>query len=237
MTSVLILGNGYIGQTLKARFPGSVHTHRSVEKARQTNGIHFDLNNRQSWANLPNPDTVIWTFPAQPLDLVEAFYHENLAQCPNLLVYASTSCYQVDIQDAIVTENSELDVSKPRVSGEEFLRQQGAAILVLSGIFGPQREPIEWLRKGRIKHFNKIVNLIHRDDIADITFYLLENQLTPFGERLNLTNGQYHRWSDIADNYGMEYSAITNNTSLSKSVSNAALCRLLGKNFTFRDLW
>lgn len=238
MSKFIILGNGYVGQAIKNRFPGSLHTHRSPEKAEQNNGIYFDLNNRDSWANLPCTETVIWTFPAEPLELVEAFYHENLTQCHNLLVYASTSCYQVDAKDAIVSENSALDFSRTRVSGEEYLRQQGAAILVLSGIFGPQREPVNWLRKGRIKHFNKIVNLIHRDDIVDITCFLLENRIAPFGERLNLTNGHYHRWSDIAEHYTFNYSQEKiDHTTNSKFVSNSLLHGLLQNDFTFRTLW
>ncbi len=235
---MLILGHGYVGSALASMFPDAIFTSSSLKKAKINAGIYFNLNDRDSWKNLPATNTVIWTFAATPTDLVEEFYQSKLKNCENLLVYASTSCYLLSGDNNLVTEQYPLCYAKPRVAGEEYLRQHNAAIFVLSGIFGPQREPINWLRKGLIHSFEKTVNLIHRDDIVEITHYLLDNNLVPYGERLNITNGVYMSWADIAEHYSFPSNAKNNiNNSNSKLVSNDKLCQLLPNNFEFRILF
>jgi len=235
---MLILGHGYVGGALASRLPHAIFTSSSPEKATSNAGIYFNLSDRGSWKNLPAANTVIWTFAATPLKLVEEFYQSRLKNCKNLLVYASSSCYLLSGDNNLVTEQHPLCYAKPRVAGEEYLRKHNAAIFVLSGIYGPQREPINWLRKGLIHSFEKTVNLIHRDDIVEITHYLLDNNLVPYGERLNITNGDYMRWSDIAKHYGFPSNSTNNtNDSNSKLVSNDKLCQLLPDNFEFRILF
>ncbi len=238
MHEILILGGGYVGSALKSYLPNSIQTHRSPEKADLNAGIYFNLSDRDSWNNIPPAKTVIWTFPATPLNLVESFYQCQLQACKNLLVYASTSCYEFSNDQSLVTEQFPLSYAKDRVIGEEFLRKQNAAILVLSGIYGPEREPINWLRKGLIRNFEKIVNLIHRDDIVEITHYLLNKKLLPYGERLNISDGVYRRWSEIANHYEHSTSQVAiKNSANSKLVSNEKLLKLLNEGFVFRSLF
>ncbi|MEE9345893.1 MAG: hypothetical protein V3U88_09840, partial [Methylococcales bacterium] len=189
MQETLILGHGYVGRALASRIPHTLFTSSSPEKANSNAGIYFNLNDRDSWKNLPAAATIIWTFAATPLDLVEEFYQSRLKNCENLLVYASTSCYQSSGNNNLVTEENSLSYAKPRVAGEEYLRKHDAAILVLSGIYGPERQPVNWLRKGLIPSLQKIVNLIHCDDIVDITCHLLEENCVPHGQRLNISDG------------------------------------------------
>ena len=239
MQTILILGHGYVGSALASKLPYAVYTCRSPEKAHGNAAIYFNLNDRDSWENLPNANTIIWTFPATPLDLVEEFYQCRLQNCENLLVYASTSCYQLSGNEDLVTEEHPLNNAKPRVKGEEYLRKNNAAILVLSGIYGPERQPVDWLRKGLIRSLRKIVNLIHREDIVDITCYLLAQNCVPRGERLNISDGMFLRWSEIADCYAIQLDDDRggNNKRVSKSVSNEKLRQLLPKSFEFRKLF
>jgi len=238
MQEILILGHGYVGAALASRLPDALYTSSSLEKAKSNVGIYFNLNDRDSWKNPPIAKTVIWTFAAVPLDLVEEFYLDRLQHCENLLVYASTSCYQVFGDQDLVTEEYPLSYAKPRVAGEEYLREHNAAILVLSGIYGPERQPDNWLRKGLIRSLEKIVNLIHRDDIVDITCYLLTENCVPHGERLNLSDGMPRLWSEIADYYAIHIEdAIGDNKRCSKSVSNEKLRQLLPNSFEFRKLF
>ncbi len=238
MQEMLILGHGYVGSALASRLPHAVFTSSSLEKANSNTGIYFNLNDRDSWKNLPKASTVIWTFAAEPLTLVEEFYQSNLQHCKNLLVYASTSCYQLSGEEDLVTENYPLSYAKSRVAGEEYLRKHNAAILVLSGIYGPERQPVNWLRKGLIRSLHKILNLIHRDDIVDITSYLLEENCFPHGERLNISDGMPKRWSEIADYYAIHSEDLGgNNKRASKSVSNEKLRQLLPSSFEFRKLY
>jgi nucleoside-diphosphate-sugar epimerase len=238
MQEILILGHGYVGSALASRLPRALFTSSSLEKAKSNAGIYFNLNDRNSWINLPPVNTVIWTFAATPLDLVKEFYQDRLQFCENLLVYASTSCYQLSGEEDLVTEEYPLSYVKPRVVGEEYLRKHNAAILVLSGIYGPERRPVNWLRKGLIRSFKKIVNLIHRDDIVDITCYLLEENCVPYGDRLNISDGVPRRWSEIADYYAIQSPDTgEDNKQFGKSICNEKLHQLLPDNFEFRKLF
>jgi nucleoside-diphosphate-sugar epimerase len=242
MQDILILGHGYVGSALASKLPHAMCTNSSVEKANSNASIYFNLKDRNSWNNLPAATTIIWTFAATPLDLVEEIYQNKLQQdCDKLLVYASSSCYQLSSDNNLVTEKHSLSYSKPRVAGEEYLRNHNAAILVLSGIYGPERQPLNWLQKGLVRSLQKKVNLIHRDDIVDITCYLLTHNCVPYGQRLNITDGMSRRWSDIADHYGVHPDEISgdivNNHLLGKSVSNQKLRQLLPPEFVFRRLY
>jgi nucleoside-diphosphate-sugar epimerase len=109
--------------------------------------------------------------------------------------------------------------------------------LVLSGIYGPERQPVNWLRKGLIPSLQKTVNLIHRDDIVDITCHLLEENCVPHGQRLNISDGMPLRWSEIANYYAIQSGGSINNKPSGKSVCNEKLCRLLPDSFEFRKLF
>jgi hypothetical protein len=236
MEKTLILGCGYVGSALANKIPDSVFTYRSVQKAEERNGIYFSLDDLNSWENIPAVGDVIWTLPAAPLNLVQEFHNTVLHDCNRIVVYGSTSCYLTTKSEETVTEENSLDLNRDRVAGEEFLRNTGATILVLSGIYGPDREPVNWLRKGLIRSPDKRVNLIHRDDIVDITLYLLnENRLTE-GERINLSDGVGRLWSEIAGYYLIDIK--TDDTLVkNKIISNQKLRGLLPDGFQFRELY
>ena len=197
--SVTILGAGYVGRALLARFPGAHATHRQRSRAPRTNV--FDLADPHSWGNPPLAGRhVVWTFPAAPLARVQQFREACLQQVAGLIVLGSTSAYRVADSDTdavnAVDESSPLDLDQPRVQGEEWLRAQGATVLQLAGIFGPGREPTEWLRSGRIKDGAKLANLVHVDDIVTVIAQLLAQPMP--GQRLNVANGAPVAWRDLA---------------------------------------
>jgi hypothetical protein len=195
--SLTILGAGYVGQALLRRFPSAAATRRTAAAP----GIHrFDLDQPATWGNPPLAGhTVVWTFPAAPLAAVQAFHERHLAQVAGLIVLGSTSAYlvaeTVAQSVATVTEESPLDMTQPRVQGEEWLRRQGATVLQLAGIFGPGREPVGWLKRGLIKDGAKLVNLIHVDDIVVVIAHLLAHPRP--GERINLANGEPLPWREL----------------------------------------
>ena len=194
-SSLLILGAGYVGRELAARFPDVVCTRRRVEEP-ESRLLHFDLADSSTWSGLPvEGRRVVWTFPAAPPDAVGEFHRSVLARAASLIVLGSTSAYLVHQTDERVDENHPLDMSRPRVEGEEWLRGQGALILQLAGIFGPEREPARWLAKGKIRNGRKRVNLIALDDILDVIGYFLENPRP--GERFNVSNGQSPTWNEL----------------------------------------
>ncbi|HSM10775.1 MAG TPA: hypothetical protein VK827_04320 [Lysobacter sp.] len=194
-----ILGAGYVGRALLARFPHADATHRQPTHVPR---IHaFDLDQPRTWGNPPLAGrTVVWTFPAAPLECVRRFHGAHLRDAAGLIVLGSTSAYRLGDAGAVsavtVDESAPLDLEQPRVQGEEWLRAQGATVLQLAGIFGPGREPVDWLRRGRIKDGARLVNLVHVDDIVSVIAHLLVQPMP--GQRLNVANGEPAAWRDLA---------------------------------------
>lgn len=191
-----ILGAGYVGQALLRRFPAAAATRRQAMPP----ALAFDLRDPATWNNPPLANrTVVWTFPAEPLALVQAFFAAHLQDAAGLIVLGSTSAYRApdtaDSPAATVTEASPLDLNQPRVQGEEWLREHGATVLRLAGIFGPGREPVRWLEKGLIKDGAKLVNLIHVDDIVAVIAHLIAHPRP--GARVNVANGESPAWREL----------------------------------------
>ncbi len=195
----LVLGAGYVGRHLLASSPNALGTHRQQAYLGPTD-IFFDLAKPETWDNVEAANRhVVWTFPATPLELVEQFYATKLKQAASLIVLGSTSAYTVSMPDERITEETLLDFSQPRVVGEEWLRSQGATILHLAGIFGPDREPRRWLENGLIKNGRKKVNLIHVADIVDVMQAFARNPRPAC--RLNVSNGQAPLWKELVKRF------------------------------------
>lgn len=192
-----VLGAGYVGQALLRACPAAAATRRRAAPPL----LAFDLRDPASWGNPPLAGrAVVWTFPAEPLTLVQAFFAAHLQDIAGLIVLGSTSAYRIneaaDSPAATVTEKTPLDLGQPRVQGEEWLRERGATVLQLAGIFGPGRDPAGWLQKGLIKDGAKLVNLIHVDDIVAVIARVL-TQPRP-GVRINVANGEPLPWRELA---------------------------------------
>ena len=81
-----------------------------------------------------------------------------------------------------IDESAPIDLTKPRVQGEEYLRNEhGAIVLRVAGIYGPGRNPLDWIRQGRVGPSRKYVNLIHVEDLAAICLAALEKGETRRG--------------------------------------------------------
>jgi nucleoside-diphosphate-sugar epimerase len=189
---LLILGAGYVGGRLRARYADGVATRRSGG-----NGLlHFDLADETTYANLPSAEAIVWTFPPQPAAAVARFLEVRGGSARKMIVLGSTSAYLADEPDAWVDEATPLDLSQPRVEGEEQLRRAGATVLQLAGIWGPGRDPLDWLLQGRIRNGAKYLNLAHVEDILSAIETLLVRPQP--GERINVCDGEPTRWSEIA---------------------------------------
>lgn len=194
-----ILGAGYVGRALMRRFPAAIATRRAP--AAEAGLRTFDLQARDTWDTPPVAGrAVVWTFPAAPLERVREFHAGRLDRAENLIVLGSTSAYLAPETAATpvhtVTEETPPDTTQPRVQGEEWLRRRGATVLRLAGIFGPGRDPADWLRRGLIRDGAGLVNLIHLDDIVEVVASLLERPRP--GECLNLANGEPLAWRELA---------------------------------------
>jgi len=206
---LIILGTGYTGRVLfrQARaggrivFAASRHPENHLTGIPPEQRLRFDFHDERTWRALPAQADAVLTFPPVPPDTACAFGKQVLPRLRQLVVLGSTSAYDGSpqaIRGDIVEETAPVDRSIARVQSEELLREQyGAIVLRVAGIYGPGRNPLDWIRQGRVGYSNRFVNLIHIDDLAAIIMTVLERGQP--GEPYNVSDGTPRRWSEIMD--------------------------------------
>ncbi len=209
--AVVVLGAGYV-----ARFIPAVHRDRysniwftsrnpgtNLADMSSDRRILFDLAHPETWSNIPNGADLLWSFPAAPLDAVQRFAARITGSFQRLVVLGSTSAYDVPASPDTYPppwsdETTEIDLSIPRVQGEEFLRANYAAIVLrVAGIYGPGRNPFDWIKHGRVRPSRKYVNLIHVEDLAAICLVALDSGIP--GEVYNVSDGVPRTWAEICE--------------------------------------
>jgi nucleoside-diphosphate-sugar epimerase len=213
---VVILGGGFIGQALAnalhERFPHSPLVvsrrdgRRLASDAAGIDVVAFRLEDPGTWGSVPfRPRATVWTFPAA--QGAEAFFDTRLGGAPTC-VLSSTSCYLLpDASESEpesgfweVDETSPLDLRQPRFAEEETLRKRGATILALSGLFGGERHPVSWLKRGLVRNLSGVVNLVHRNDVVRALEAWLADTEASHGERLNMST-QTHAWKTLVESF------------------------------------
>ncbi len=250
---IIILGSGYTGRylagslatTSRPFFATSREPDRNLSSMPADKRMRFDLQQPSTWQNIPDSADLIWCFPAAPLDQVQAFSRTFDTPARRMVVLGSTSAYETsDRSDEYpppwTDESTPLDLSKPRVQGEEFLRKNcGAILLRVAGIYGPGRNPLDWIRTGRVSPTGKYVNLIHVEDLASICLLALDKGKR--GEAYNVSDGQPHTWNEICataqQRWSVTAAAANENPSPGKRISNAKLRSELGCTFRYPDLY
>ncbi|BFU95856.1 MAG: putative NAD-dependent epimerase/dehydratase [Nitrospira sp.] len=205
---VVIVGFGYTGRHLakaltkasRQFFATSREPDRNLSHLRSEQRLRFDLLQPESWQNIPQGADLVWCFPAAPLEDVKACAEAVKASSRRLVVLGSTSAYDTGelhhYPPPWLDETAPIDLSRPRVQGEEYLRkEQGAIVLRVAGIYGPDRNPLDWIRKGLAGPSRKFVNLIHVEDLADICLLALEKGAR--GEAYNVSDGAPRTWEQI----------------------------------------
>ena len=199
---LVILGTGYTGRRLyhQAREAGwnAFATSRTpdvhLSYIPPEHRILFDFAQPETWRSIPIPAHIIWCFPARPLHLVQAFFATRPIKSGRILVMGSTSAYGPTCKS--VTEQTPPNDHLPRVQGEEYLRTRfGAVIIRLAGLYGPGRNVLDWIRKGRIANTTKWVNLLHVEDAAGICLRGLER--APDGATYLASDGMPRTWAEI----------------------------------------
>ena len=205
--TVVILGSGYLASFmpfLRYFYQNVLHTSRDPEHhltwLPQTQRLRFDLNETDTWSHIPSDADLLWCFPASPLPAVQHFASHINAPSRPLVVLGSTSAYDAgithDYPPPWIDETAPLDLEKPRVQGEEFLRAEcGAIVLRVAGIYGPDRHPYEWIKNGRVGLSDKYVNLIHVEDLAAICLAALAHGVS--GTVYNVSDGMPRTWREI----------------------------------------
>lgn len=249
---LVVLGSGYTGHVLysmgaaQGRMVLATSRNPLCNLAEMPSGqrVMFDLEQPSTWMNIPTDADLVWCFPATPLHQVEAFASRLNASARRLVVLGSTSAYEVgesqDYPPQWIDETAPIDLTKPRVEGEEFLRHKyGAIVLRVAGIYGPGRNPLNWIRQGRVGPSRKYVNLIHVEDLAAICLAAIEKGTQ--GEAYNVSDGRPRTWGEICttaqQRWDVTGTPAKEDHSTGKRISNAKVRIQLGYDLTHPDLY
>ena len=248
-----MLGSGYTGlvlhrtgttqgRTVHATSRNALHNLANIPSEQR---LTFDLEDPSTWPNIPVGADLIWCFPATPLEQVQAFALTLVAPPRRIVVLGSTSAYDAPSQSTEypppwIDESTPIDLSKPRMQGEEYLRNKlGAIVLRVAGIYGPGRNPLDWIRQGRVSPSRKYVNLIHVEDLAAIC--LAASEKGKPGEVYNVSDGTPRTWNEICataqQRWGVSAAAAKEALSTGKRISNAKLRTELGYTLRHSDLY
>jgi hypothetical protein len=255
--TLVILGSGYTARFVlplaERRYARILATSREpnqhLSHVAPDRRVQFDLSEPSTWRNVPSEADLLWCFPAQPLKLVQQFAVEARLSSRTVAVLGSTSAYEVPMQATDypppwIDETAPIDPTKPRVRGEEFLRNEfGAVVLRVAGIYGPGRSPIDWIKTGRVGPSRKYVNLIHVEDLAEICLAVLE-QGAP-NEAYNVSDGTPRTWAEICrraqDCWGIQsVTQIDADVPPGKRITNGKLLAMLQnghQQLRYPDLW
>jgi len=203
---LVILGAGYTGKFLyqAAQRHGrevlvtSRTPNHHLSYASPSHQLEFDLEQPTTWSNIPKNSDIIWCFPALPEDQAIAFTKTVASQERTLLILGSTSAFPSPLHQDKMDECSPINLTLPRVHAEETLRERFQAIILrLAGLYGPNRNVLHWIRKGKIRNTSKWVNLIHIEDVAEICLGALQE--CQKGESYIVSDGTPRQWSTIFD--------------------------------------
>ena len=207
--------------------------------------MKFSLEQPSTWPNIPVDANLVWCFPATPLSTVQRWAETQHSRLNRLVVLGSTSAYEesdhsTEYPPPWIDESAPIDLTKPRVQGEEFLRKDcGAIVLRVSGIYGPGRNPLDWIRQGRVGPSRKYVNLVHVEDLGAICLLAL-NKGKP-GETYNVSDGRPYTWNEICataqQRWGMTAASANIDATPGKRISNAKIRAGLGYTLKHPDLY
>ena len=206
-----IFGLGFIGQALATRATDLGHDVQGFSRrAGHGSGRSFDAGNPEDCDALftQHParalDGLVVTFP--PQHAAPSFWRRLITLAPRRVLLGSTGVYQraVDCTQPLITEETPLLDLHPRLPAEQaFLathdeNSAGASLVLrLAGLYGGARNPVRWIRDGRVGYEKRQANLVHRDDVIEIILRLLAHP-TP-RTVYNLSDGQRHTWREIID--------------------------------------
>ncbi len=250
---LIVLGSGYTGLVLYRMGVSQGWTVHATSRNPLTNlagipseqRLQFDLEQPSTWPNIPVGANLIWCFPATPLEQVQAFARTLDAPARRIVVLGSTSAYEAsdhstEYPPPWIDESALLDMTKQRVQGEEYLRNKlGAIVLRVAGIYGPGRNPLDWIRSGRVSPSRKYVNLIHAEDLAAICLLALDKGIP--GEAYNVSDGTPRTWNEICataqQRWGVSATAAKEDRSSGKRISIAKLRSELNYRFRHPDFY
>lgn len=197
MIKVALFGLGYTGKFILKELPGDRFELFPFSKSTQINqsilantetieGVQFIR------SHLINSEISIAciTFPPEK---AHPYFWEMLEEMvPYRILLGTSSIYKPAVK---ITESTTENSEHPRFPVERTFRENGGTIIRLSGIYGPGRNPLNWISRAKDLYAQKQLNLIHVSDIVQfLTAWMQEPER---GELYNLSDGQRHTWGEI----------------------------------------
>lgn len=202
MTKILILGRGYSGKFLE-RVLTTVEHQVSFTRRNDPNAISLDLSDPSTWQFQDSFDYTYWLAPSPSPDLVRSFLQKKHPQLGKIICCSSTGFFLNPSElHGEINESSPLDSSNPRVQAENILLKEADAMIVhAAGIYGPNRNPQNWLASGRIQPSTKLLNLIHVGDLVlffckSISKYQARSRWVLSDDHPKSWNQLYQAWAE-----------------------------------------
>lgn len=148
------------------------------------------------WLGAKRYHAVVVTLP--PQTVCPAFWSLLERLSNRRILLGSTSIYRrIGPGRSRITETTPLKPDHDRLDVESRFLMRGGAVIRLSGIYGGSRNPLRWLKKGRVGYEDRQVNLVHVDDIARALIRICD--APRLQSVYNLADGQEHTWVQIVD--------------------------------------
>ncbi len=203
MSPLAVFGLGFVGDALcrlAERRGGAVDGFS--RRAGAGGGSRFDAGSPDAGQQLDalasnSYDCAVVTFP--PGQAHASFWEALRDRAERRVLLGTTGVYHrpPDCTQPVITEETDLQTVHPRLPLERAFLQSGGHLVRLSGLFGGPRNPLHWLRDGRVGYEKRQANLVHRDDVARALLALAE--LDAPRPVYNMADGQRHTWRQIAD--------------------------------------
>lgn len=208
----LILGAGWTSTFLIPLLKAHHHTYAATSTTGRegTQKFKFDPDNHDPsyFADLPNARNILITFPlngkGQSELLIKSYKHTHprVADTAHFMQLGSSGIFQIPEQALWVTRHSSYDKTKPRAVAEDELLALGGCVLNLSGLWGGERDPKNWVdrvatTKEQVKSKTSL-HMIHGEDVARAIVAVFEKwgseKGVGEGQRWLLTDGFVYCW-------------------------------------------
>ncbi|MCM8537979.1 MAG: hypothetical protein NE334_18700 [Lentisphaeraceae bacterium] len=224
----LIIGNGFCGAYLNKALPSSDIAELPEKAVEGT--IPFDLRDESQWSLFYDYKNIIITCKIDTESLgkkLALFLNKKF-----VIVLSTAKAFTVSKINEFINEASKLEKNLRNLAEAHF--EKNANILHLGLIWGGNRQPQKWLEQGRIKNGNKMVNLIHVDDICYIINHLIKSQMK--AGRILVSDNTPITWQNIASKHGIKLPSKPLGIE-SKQFHTQKLKKILPKDYKFKFLF
>tara|TARA_B100000925_G_scaffold143626_1_gene107573 strand:+ start:2929 stop:3645 length:717 start_codon:yes stop_codon:yes gene_type:complete len=202
VNNTLLFGNGHLGQFLLKILPEISWTSRS-----KNGGVHFDLEQSESFELDDNFTTIIWAIPPHQKTIN---FFQNISKSTKIIYISSTSVFSVgsinnESEKSPMTKNAKL-----LDQVESYLQDNFPLSIIIrpGGLVDEKRHPRKFFTNAaQMKNSHHTPNLIHTEDVARFIHHCMDskvkfgafNLVAPmkktkkefYGRFLNDTNIQY----------------------------------------------